>query len=127
MVNKTIWPDYDLGYDDVRAGLQTHVRKQAPDGMWHIIPVMMHYEFTRFPDRDFAEDAEQDSIKHTAELLDFIKRFNVECYKVLLFWQFPATPLTSSDGRVIGAIIADNQESEKERLLPHLKIVRDGE
>jgi hypothetical protein len=111
MLEKKIWPDFDFGQDDIRMGLESYVRKMDPDGIWQLIPVIMRWE----KGSDFSEEV----------ILNFIKRFNTECYKVLLFWKFPNKEhdfyVDPTFGRPIGGEVDLNQQSEKQRLLPYLK------
>jgi hypothetical protein len=116
-MSKPIWPDYELGYDSTRAGLLSYVRKQDPQGVWQLIPVIQRYEFG------------EDHSNEVDRLFEFIKRFNCECYKVLLFWKFPekGKELTNTHGITVGGKVDENQQSEKERLLPYLNELKQDE
>lgn len=117
---KPIYPDYDLQYDDYRAGIMSYVRKQDDKGVWYLIPITMRYEFALEPEKEFEEEREINKIHRTKDLLNLIKRFNVECYKILLFWKFPQEQLISPMGKPIGGEVDSNQESERDRLMPKL-------
>lgn len=114
---KPIWPEYDLQYDDFSAGIKTEVRKQSADGIWHLIPVIQRYEFAPFTnDGDFEDDQEINITQRTKEITDFIQRFNIDCYKVLLFWKFPESELVTPNGKLINGKLDDDQRSEEDRL-----------
>jgi hypothetical protein len=101
---KPIWPEYDLQYDDFRAGIRSFVRKQNNEGVWKLIPVIQRYEGNI-----------KKGVTTDKELLDFIKRFNTKCYQVLLFFKFDdfTDPMKH---RIINGEVDPSQVSEKERL-----------
>jgi hypothetical protein len=119
MAYKPIWPDYNLQYDNDRAGCKAYVRKQDKDGVWYLIPVIQTWEFPDHPGRDFAEEREVDDIIQQQELLSLIKRFNDSCYRVLMFYIIPDEgKFYEVGGRPIGGEKDPNQQSERDRLIP---------
>lgn len=110
MRENVIYPDYELCYDDYRAGALTQVRKQDDSGMWVLIPVVCKYEF-------------DNNIDHTEQLLDFVKTFHDNCYRVALFYKCnnslmdPERPWLKFFERDV------DQRSENERLIYRKKRV----
>jgi hypothetical protein len=110
--NKTIWPNFDLHYDNCRADIISYVRKQDIEGVWQLIPCIMHWEFQKGLSVEKLQE----------QLINLIKRFNTECYKVLLFWKFPekGKELITIHGNIVGGTPDPNQQSEIKRLCPYL-------
>jgi hypothetical protein len=115
--NKPIWPDYDLKYDDYKAGVESWVRKANDKGEWYLIPVRLRWDFVPHDDKDFPEEREQDNVKQTNQLLQIVKLFTERCYRVQLLYVLPEdeSHVTDIRGHKIEELDKD-QRTEQERL-----------